>query len=108
MLTVELSAVDNRERLRPAEVTVPPGGFVEFRTTDRRLHTVRFLLDDLSGPAAAFLRDTDQVSSPPLLELGSRFVVTFRDAPEGRYPYLVEGNGQASRGVVLVGGRAER
>lgn len=106
---VELAAESNRETATPSEVRVPPGAFVEFVTTDRRLHTVEFSLDDTSAAGAEFLRDTGQDASPPLLELGSRFVVSFADAPTGRYPYLVEGNGEPVRGVVVVGtGEDER
>jgi hypothetical protein len=103
VLRVEISAADNRERARPAEVRVPRDGFVEFRTADRRLHTVRFVLDGLPPDAADFLRSTEQVASPPLLELDARFVVSFREAPDGRYPYVVEGNGEPARGSVVVG-----
>ena len=94
VLRVELSAPENLERPRPETVRVPPGGFVEFRTADRRLHTVRVLLDSLPAAGADFLRTTGQDRSPPLLEQGARFVVSFRDAPAGRYPYLVEGIGE--------------
>ena len=103
VLRVELSAAENRERAPPSEVRVPRNGFVEFRTMDRRLHTVRFVLDGLSPEAAEFLRSTEQVASPPLLELDARFVVSFREAPDGRYPYVVEGNGELAHGSVVVG-----
>ena len=99
---VTVSASDNRERPRPPEVRVPPGTFVEFVTTDRRLHTVSFLLDSIPRASADFLTSSGQDRSPPLLELGARFVVSFRDAPPGRYPYRVEGNGEPGRGVVIV------
>jgi hypothetical protein len=45
---------------------------------------------------------TDQVASPPLLRLDSRYVVDFEGGPPGRYPYLLEGSGAAGRGVVVV------
>ncbi|MGD2069297.1 MAG: hypothetical protein PVI57_11535 [Gemmatimonadota bacterium] len=99
---VEVVAEDGREDARPPEVTIPPGAFVEFVTGDRRLHTVAFLLDDMDPSTADFLRTTDQVESPPLLELGSRFVLSFRGAPPGRYPYQLEGNGRPARGLVIV------
>lgn len=100
---VELSAEGNRETATPSEVRVPPGAFVEFVTIDRRLHTVAFDLDGAPAAGADFLRETRQDASPPLLDLDSRFVVSFVDAPTGRYPYVVEGNGEPMRGVVVVG-----
>ena len=99
---VRVTSVENTESVRPSVLRVPPGAYVEFVTADRRLHTVTFRLDEMSAAAADFLRETRQDASPPLLELGSRFVVAFGDAPPGRYPYRVEGNGEPVRGTVVV------
>lgn len=99
---IRLGSVDNVESIRPAELQVTPEAFVEFLTVDGRLHMVRFELDSLSAAAASFLRSTGQDRSPPMLELYSRFVITLSDAPAGRYPYVVEGNGRSSRGAILV------
>lgn len=90
------------EILTPSEVTVPPGAWVEFVTDDWRVHEVRFELDSLDAERRAFLMDGDQVASPPLLERGARFVLSFEDAPSGRYPFIAEGNTAPSRGVVVV------
>lgn len=91
-----------QEQLAPAEIQVPQGHWVEFVTADWRVHEVRFEVDSLDADALGFLAGTDQVDSPPLIEMGARFVVSFADAPEGRYPYLVEGNALPARGVVVV------
>lgn len=90
------------ERAEPAETVVPPGAWVEFVTTDWRVHEVRFDLDSLGPAARAFLEGSDQVASPPMVDLGARFVVSFHEAPAGRYPFLAEGNGATGRGVVVV------
>ncbi len=90
------------ETVDPQETVVTDGVWVQFVTTDWRVHEVRFELDSLPEPARAFLTDTDQVGSPPLVNLDARFVVTFQDAPTGRYPFVVEGNGGPGRGVVVV------
>jgi len=93
---------DSVERARPSEVVVRSGDFVEFVTDDWKIHEVIFELDSLATPARTFLVDSDQVESPPLLDRGVRYVLSFRDAPEGRYPYRVEGNAPATHGVIIV------
>lgn len=99
---VRLGALDNREQVEPAEVRIRSGSWVEFVTTDGRIHTVTFELDSLSSPAADVLRGSGQDRSPPLLEESSRFLVHFREAPAGRYPFVVDGNGSPVRGTVIV------
>ena len=99
---ITLDAPENRERAEPREVQIVPGSFVEFFTADGRIHTVTFPPDSLAGEAAEFLRSTGQDRSPPLVERESRFLVSFRDAPAGRYPFRIEGNGQATWGAVVV------
>lgn len=90
------------ERVEPASVEVAEGEWVEFVSADWRVHAVRFEVDSLEAPARAFLEGSDQVASPPLVEPDQRFVLSFEGAPEGRYPFLVEGNGATARGVVVV------
>jgi plastocyanin len=99
---VRLSSPENRETIEPNSVEVRPGDYVEFMTTDRRVHAISFLLDSLPAGAADFLRGTGQESSPPLLEPDARFLVTFEGAPLGRYPFLVAGNGAEARGAITV------
>ena len=91
------------EVLDPVETEVPAGAWVEFVTADGRVHEVHFEADSLGAEARAFLERTDQMSSPPLVNEGERFVVSFRDAPQGRYPFRAEGNQGPARGVVVVG-----
>lgn len=93
------------EVVEPNSVELAEGDWLEFVSADWRIHAVRFEVDSLEAPARAFLEGSDQVASPPLVELGQRFVVSFGGAPEGRYPFLVEGNGTTVRGVVVVGPR---
>jgi len=99
---VRLSSPGNRELIEPPTLEVRPGDYVEFLTADRRVHAVTFLVDSLSPPAAAFLREHSQESSPPLIEPESRFLVTFEDAPPGRYPFVLSGNGTEARGAIVV------
>jgi hypothetical protein len=100
---IVLSSNNGTESIAPSEVVVQAGHFVEFFTRDRRVRTVAFLLDSLNAEQSAFLRSTGQDRSPPLVELETRFVVSFQGAPAGRYPFIVEGNERAISGVVIVG-----
>lgn len=79
--------------------------YVEFVTTDSWVHEVRFELDSLPPPARDFMRRTDQGESPPMVNADSRFLVSMRGAPPGRYPFRIEGNGGPTRGAVVVVGR---
>lgn len=99
---IRLAGEDNRESAEPATVQVRPGDYVEFVTADRRVHAVAFAMDSLSAAAAAFLRGSGQEGSPPMMEPDSRFVVSFAEAPAGRYPFVVVGNGTLARGSVVV------
>lgn len=91
-----------QEELTPAQVELTEGAWLEFVTADWRVHEVRFEADSLSGLALAFVTDSDQMASPPLVDRDARFVVSFAGAPEGRYPFVVEGNRAPARGVVVV------
>lgn len=87
----------------PPRIELGPGDVVQFFTVDGRVHTVRFPEDSLGPARAAFLRRTGQLESPPLVERGARFVVIFRDAPPGRYPFRSDGSGGVAWGVLVVG-----
>lgn len=100
---VSLGGAREREHVVPPTVVVEPGTVVEFYIIDRRVHSITFMEDSLTLPALRFLEEKGQLSSPPLMERGSRFVVDFRGAPPGRYPYLSHGHGQSMWGVIIVG-----
>ena len=91
-----------QESAQPAEVTVPPGALVEFVSTDSWVHEVLFELDSLAAEARAFLEDSDQVASPPMVNRDARFVVSWEGAPAGRYPFVLRGSGESARGAVVV------
>jgi len=92
-----------QERFTPEVVEIGPGAWVEFVSADWRVHEIRFEVDSLPGEARMFLERSDQVASPPLVDQGARFLVSFAGAPDGRYPFMAEGNGAPGRGVVVVG-----
>lgn len=99
--TVTLSGGET-EQADPALDSVEVGTWVQFVTSDWFVHEVVFDVDSLGGAARAFLERTDQLASPPLLHLDARYVVSFADAPPGRYPYRLEGNGRPGRGAIVV------
>ncbi len=90
------------ELAAPRATTIQPGAYLEFVTGDWLVHEIIFELDSLLPDARAFLERTDQVASPPMLRLDSRFVVDFEGSPPGRYPFVVEGSGAPGHGVVVV------
>ena len=90
------------ERAEPATTSVLPGEYVQFVSSDWLIHEVAFQVDSLRSSLRAFLERTGQTASPPLLQRGSRFVLSFVDAPPGRYPYALVGNRGPGRGVIVV------
>jgi plastocyanin len=90
------------ERADPAALSIEPGTYVEFVTADWLVHEVLFETDSLGAAQREFLQRTHQVASPPLIDRESRYVLSFVDAPTGRYTYRLEGNGRPARGVIVV------
>jgi hypothetical protein len=88
--------------VEPAEAVVLQGDYLQFVTADAWVHELLFEADSLSGPALAFMEGLDQLAGPPMVSRGSRFVLSFVDAPPGRYPFRVEGGGPARTGVIVV------
>ena len=99
---VTLSGRGEDTRILPSLVRVRPGDLVQFVTVDRRVYAVRFDLDALTPESQDFLRTTGQEGSPPLATEGARFVVSLEGAPEGSYPFRVEGYGAGVEGTILV------
>jgi plastocyanin len=95
------------ERADPAALSIDPGAYVEFVTSDWLVHEILFETDSLGAAQREFLVRTHQVASPPLIDRESRYVLSFVDAPPGRYTYRLEGNGRPSRGVIVVAVPAE-
>lgn len=102
VLRVEVASRNGGEVIAPDSVEVPVGGMVEFVATDRFVHAVEFEADGLFPEGRDFLERSGQLGGPPLLEQGARFVVTFEEAPAGRYPFRVRGNHGTARGTVVV------
>lgn len=95
------------ERAEPAALSIEAGSYVEFHTTDWLVHEILFDTTSLTAAQHGFLRSTDQLQSPPLIDRGSRYVLSFVDAPPGKYSFRLEGNGRASMGAIVVAGPGE-
>jgi len=91
-----------REYGDPALLSVLPGDFVQFVSGDWLIHEIGFQVDSLTPSSRDFLARTSQTASPPLLQKGSRFVLSFLDAPPGRYSYVLEGNAASGQGIIVV------
>ena len=99
---VQLSGGRDVEHVVPPHLEIAPGEWVQFVSLDRRVHTVSFVPDSLSPEALGYLNDTGQLEGPPLLALGSRFLVDFRDAPVGRYVFSSTSHGDPVFGSITV------
>lgn len=99
---VTLGGRGAEEHAVPSRLDVRPGDAVEFHTVDHRVHTVEFPVDSLSAEHRAFLEESRQRASPPLVRRGTRFLVLWEGAPPGRYPFVSRGHGGAAWGVIRV------
>lgn len=100
--TVTLGGRDEGRRVQPPELRVAPGDAVQFVTADGRPHAIEFGPRGLAPALRSFLDGTDQLTSPPMVNRESRFVVTFRRAPEGVYPFRCRNHPDRGRGRVVV------
>lgn len=90
------------EHADPDSLLVQPGDYVQIVSRDWLVHELAFDLDSLSADSRTFLERTGQVATGPLLQQGARFVLSFVGAPSGRYPFSLEGNRDAGRGLIVV------
>ena len=90
------------EGVVPDSLEISAGSVVVFRTSDDRIHTVTLPFDSLRAEMVRFLQGTNQSSSPPLIEKGARFALTFTGAPPGRYVFISEGPGFSHAGVIIL------
>jgi plastocyanin len=93
---------DAGETADPDSLTVAVGDFVQFVSDDWLVHEIAFQLDEITSDGRAFLAGTGQTVSPPLIDRGGRFVLSFSDAPPGRYPYALQGNRGPGSGLLIV------
>lgn len=91
---------DRENPLEPDTVRIRPGDVVRYVAADARPHAVAFDHGRLAPEAAAFLQRTGQLRGPPLIHPGASWVVSFRGAPPGVYPFI--DLSQSAQGVIIV------
>lgn len=99
---VDLTVTADRLRMLPLRTRIGVGDAVQLVVLDNRTHLVGFLTDEMDPEVLAFLTRTDQLRPPPLVEREARLVLSFQDAPRGRYPFRVEAGGFEALGEILV------
>lgn len=99
--TVRLKMV-GQEMAYPDSILAHEGDYIQFVSDDWFLHEVRFDSTSMSEDAWEFMVLNNQAASPPLLQNGARFVISFVDASPGAYPFLLEGNRKPGSGVIVV------
>ena len=90
------------ERAEPDSIVVQPGDYLQFVSSDWLIHEVHFDSAIMDDQARSFMVVTGQMNSPPLLQQGARFVLSFEDAPLGTYPFRLRGNREDGSGVIVV------
>ncbi len=100
---VDLVDRGGRVGVFPVGLDLVPGAVVQFVTRDRRVYSVHFERDGVPSQGWAFLDAAGQTASPPLVEEGARFVVSFEGAPPGTYRFRIQGQGEAAEGELRLG-----
>jgi hypothetical protein len=101
--TITLTERAGQSNIAPATVELRVGDWVDMRSGDGFVRVIRFEIDSLNAEARAWVRAQGIEASPPLLARGARWVVSFSEAPTGRYAFRVEGPTEPGRGALVVG-----
>jgi hypothetical protein len=99
---IDLAGREDEIRIVPRETAARPGDLVQVVALDHRVYLLVFDAAELGAAEWEFLRSTGQDSPAPLVERGSRLVVTFEDAPPGSYGFRVETGGSSASGVIRL------
>jgi len=86
----------------PREMTARPGDVLRFTSLDAGSHALGFGGERLEEDARAFLEESGQLRSLPLLHAGAVWIVSLEGAPAGDYPFVCVTHGDS--GIVVVGG----
>lgn len=89
--------------MEPATAALRTGDIVRFEALDAGGHAIAFDGALLAPEARTWLEGTGQLRSPPLVNAGNAWVITFANAPPGEYPFVCVTHG--ARGVLTVSAR---
>ena len=94
---------DGATRFEPEAAQASPGDVVRFASLDNGAHAIAFDAVSLAPDARAYLEQSGQLRSPPLLARDAAWVVNLEGAPPGRYPFTCATHGE--RGTLTVTAR---
>lgn len=77
-----------RETLNPSSLAVQPGDVIRFTSRTLDSHAFAFRMARLTPEQQAFLGETGQEASAPIVESGHAWVVSLEGAPVGAYPLI--------------------
>lgn len=81
----------------PVAVEASVGDVVRFTAGDRGGHAISFEGAALAADARAWLQQTGQLRSPPLITSDAAWVITLSGAPPGEYPFRCTTHNAAGR-----------
>jgi plastocyanin len=84
--TIRINRVTAAE-LAPAAVSLRAGDLLRFIAEDGAAHAIAFDGGAMSAEARSFLEHSGQMRSPPFVEAGATWVVSFKGAPPGVYRF---------------------
>ena len=103
IVDIEVRAPGGRGSFAPSEVEVSVGDVVRFATADGQPHAIVFEPDSAARAQTAFLQQSNQLRSPPLLGPGARWIVSLESAPTGTLPFRCLNHGE--RGILMIDAR---
>ena len=103
ILDVEMRAPGGRGAFQPGEIQASTGDVVRFTAVDGHTHAIVFEPDSTAPAQAAFLEQSNQMRSPPLLGPGARWIISLEAAPAGTLRFRCLAHGE--RGILIVSAR---
>ena len=100
---IRISGPAGRERVDPPSIQARPGDAIRFTAGDALTHAVAFDTAAMAPSSRRFLAETSQAAGPPLIQVGTGWIVSLDGAPPGEYPFHCLAHGGAGRIVVSEG-----
>ena len=82
---IAVGTAQQHRDFEPRQLTAKPGDYLRFTTRDSRSHALVF---EVTQPTQrAFLENSGQLRSPPLVAKGTAWIIALEGAPLGAYPF---------------------